>query len=423
MLDQTGEQPLEPRRPEDTSDAPLSGPWVPPPPANPSTPLDSAPSVDADAEDSTTVEDHQPGAPESPPASPPLTGLAGEHDTESDPGEEPDNLGAPPAPAAAPAPEDTPSGPGHWLRRIREARREHRPDAAVAEREDSEGDGGARSDSGPDDEATVPPPQPAGLALPSLPLPWTAHMTALTGIATLTFLMFVLVEPTPRWVLLVGAGAVLLGMEGTLRAVWREPFASGGDTVPYLFLPTLYTFSAPILIEHNADGYAAPLWAVVAGLGFAAVVAAEVMSVRTGSWLYPHARLVASAAAYFVAFTLFAMTYVLEPGLPAALVATWLVATMLAVALLREGEVDPVETAIFATVAGLVVAQARWLLFFLPVGDYLAGLALLLAFFLTIGLLHSHVTRQLSAAVALEYSAITAVGLALVVGARVAGIA
>lgn len=260
-------------------------------------------------------------------------------------------------------------------------------------------------------------------AWPTHPRYWNGYLAVLTGLATLAFLMFVLAEPSPRWILLVTAGAVAAGMDGALRATWRASFASGEDTTPYLFLPALYAFAAPIVIEHNVTGRAALLWAVIAGLGFGAIAVAEVLSVRTGSRLYPYARMVTGGAAYFTAFALLAMTYVLHLGLLPAVVASSLVGTMLAIEVVREGEVDPVETVIFAALAGLVVAQVRWLLFFLPVDGYLAGLTLVLVFYLVTGVLHSYVMRQLTAITAAEYVLVTAIGMVLVGAARAAGLA
>ena len=260
-------------------------------------------------------------------------------------------------------------------------------------------------------------------AWPTHPHYWNGYLALLTGLGTLAFLMFVLVEPSPRWILLVAALAVTAGLDGALRATWRVPFAAGEDTTPYLFLPALYVFAAPLLIEHNVSGHVAILWALVAGLGFGAVVVAEVLSVRTGSWRYPYARMVTTGTAYVAAFSLFSMTYVLDLGLVAALVATWFLATMLAVEVVREGEVDPVETVIFAALAGLLVAQARWLLFYLPLDGYLAGLTLVLVFYLVSGVLHSYVTRQLTAITATEYALVTTIGVILVGAARVAGLA
>jgi hypothetical protein len=254
-------------------------------------------------------------------------------------------------------------------------------------------------------------------------LPVNAYAVVLTGIATAVFFGFLLIEPTPRWLLLVGAIAIIFGMDGTLRATWREPFASEGDTTAYLFLPALYVFGAPIIVEHNVPGY----WLLPAGLlisaGFGAIVLAELISVRPGAPEYPAARLITTAAAYFVLFSLASMTYVFEVDLVMALVAIGLVAAMLGVEVLREGEIDQMETMLLALVTAAIVVQARWLLHYLPIDLYLAGLLLTLVFFVTTGLLHAHVQRQFSTVLAAEYTAIAGAGLALIVVARVSGMA
>ena len=258
---------------------------------------------------------------------------------------------------------------------------------------------------------------------PSHPRYWNAYLAVLTGLAALSFLVFVLVEPSPRWILLVTAGAVIVGMDGVLRATWRAAFANGEDTTPYLFLPALYVFAAPMLIEHTVTGHSVIMWALIAGLGFAAIAVAEVLSVRTGSRLYQYARMVTTGSAYFSAFSLLSMTYVLHVGLVPSLIAAWLIGTMLAIEVVREGEVDPIDTAVFAAVAGLVVAQVRWLLFFVPIDGYLAALTLVLVFYLVSGVLHSYVLRQLNAVTAGEYALVAAIGLGLVGVAKAAGLA
>ena len=95
----------------------------------------------------------------------------------------------------------------------------------------------------------------------------------------------------------------------------------------------------------------------------------------------------------------------------------------LAVEVVREGEVDPVETAVFAAVAGLVLAQVRWLLYFVPVDGYLAGLTLVLVFYCVAGVLHAYVLRRLTPVTAAEYGLVTAIGMVLVGAARAAGLA
>ena len=53
---------------------------------------------------------------------------------------------------------------------------------------------------------------------------------------------------------------------------------------------------------------------------------------------------------------------------------------LFAFGLLREGEGDHVETLLLACGGGVVVAEARWILQFMPLDSYPAGLVLLLSF-------------------------------------------
>lgn len=251
----------------------------------------------------------------------------------------------------------------------------------------------------------------------------SAHLAVLTGVATVVIVAFLLIEPSPRWLLLLGAAAVVFGLDGTLRQTWRAPFALGQETAPFLFAPALYMLAVPVLIEHNVSGEFALLVGIGAGLGFGGLAWAEVASVRPQAAEYEQARIVVTANTYLAGFAIFSLSYVFEIGLPAAVIATSIAAAMLAVEILREGEIDPMETLGLSLVAGIIVGEFRWLLYYVPLDTYLAGLTLLLVFYLATGLLHSHVVRALNRIIALEYGGIAAAGLALVVLARAAGLA
>ena len=254
----------------------------------------------------------------------------------------------------------------------------------------------------------------------------TAPLVILALLIGATFLMFVGIEPTPRWLLLFAAVMAVLGTDGMLRDAWPRPFhrvRDRADTTPYLFLPALVAVSIPLLIEHNVRGYLVVPSALLGTALFTAVLAAQVTSVRVNAPAYPLARLTSTAAAYFSAFTLLALSYVLQLDLIPALITAAIVGTMLGIEIFREGQVDPMETLIFSGVTGLVLAEVRLALYFIPVGGYLAGLALLLAFFLVSGLLHSHLTRHLNRMVAVEYVVIAAAGIILVALAGQAGLA
>lgn len=251
----------------------------------------------------------------------------------------------------------------------------------------------------------------------------SAHIAVTTGVATIVILAFLLIEPSPRWLLLLGAAAVVFSLDGTLRQMWRDPFTLGQETAPFLFVPALYMLAVPVLIEHNVSGELVLPVGLGAGIGFGALAWAEVASVRPMAREYEQARLLVTGNTYLTGFAIFSLSYVFEIGLPAAILATAIAATMLAVEVLREGEIDPMETLGLAAVTGIVVGEMRWLLYYVPLDTYLAGLTLLLAFYLVTGLLHSHVIRALTRTVAVEYSGIAAAGIALVVLARAAGLA
>ena len=254
----------------------------------------------------------------------------------------------------------------------------------------------------------------------------TAPLITLSLLMGSTFLMFVGIEPTPRWLLLFAAIIAILGTDGILRDAWPRPFRrvrDRADTTPYLFLPAMLAVTIPLLIEHNIRGYFVVTAALLGTVLFTAVLAAQVTSVRVAAPAYPLARFVATGGAYFVAFALISLSYVLELNLLPALITAMIIGTMLGIEIFREGQVDPSETLIFAAVTGLVLAEVRWTLYFIPVGGYLAGLTLLLAFFLVSGMLHSHLTRHLNRIVAAEYVVIAAAGIVLVALASQLGLA
>jgi hypothetical protein len=272
----------------------------------------------------------------------------------------------------------------------------------------------------------LPAQRPPARAVPAwLRLAASARVVALTAIVTLTMLFFLLAEPTPRWLLIVAAIAAALGVDGTLRATWRAAFseASPVETAEYLFLPVLYVLATPILIEHNARGYAVIPAGLAAGLGFGMILVAQLLSTPQPGQEHPAARLVGSAGTYFTAFAFFALFYVFDASLRPSVGAVALVSVMLAIEMLRDGQIDPLETIVYACISGLLLGELRWVLHYVPLDGYLAGLALVLGFFFVTGVIGSYMTRRLDAILAVEYVIVVALGLALVIAARATGAA
>ena len=250
-----------------------------------------------------------------------------------------------------------------------------------------------------------------------------AAAALLTALMTLTFLMFLLIEPTQRWIALFGVAVAALGADGVLRSARREPFTIGLDTTPQLFLPAVYALALPVFIEHNARGLWAPLAGLAAGAGFGALLLAEIHSVRLYEERYATARTVAGAATYLAAFALLSLTYTFDLDLVPAIAAAAIVSGLLSIELLRDGVLDPFDTLLFAAVTAVIVGELRWSLHFVPLDGHLAALALLLGFFFTTSVLHAHLVRQLTRTALAEHVLVVALGLMLIVAARAADLA
>ena len=246
-----------------------------------------------------------------------------------------------------------------------------------------------------------------------------ARVGLLVFVYAVGLLLFLAIEPTKPWILLVVTCLVALGSDGIIR---DHPFGDfRGDiaaTAPFLFLPTLLTLGSGLFLEDVAGGYWAVPGTAIAAVLMGAVVYAEHASVDHTSEAYGVARFILTVATYLTAFSFYSVVYTFEVSLVPAALAVGLVSLLLSVEVLREAEADPVRALVFAAVVGLIVAEARWGLYFLPLESYLAAVFLLLAFYLTSGLVQHHLTDDLHGAVLLEFLSIGAVGVAIVVIGR-----
>ena len=250
-----------------------------------------------------------------------------------------------------------------------------------------------------------------------------SHAVVLGAVVTLVFLMFVLTEPTQRWLLLLAVVVTAFGTDGVLRGGLPRTFALGLDTTPQLVLPALYALAIPLFIEENVRGFWSPICAIVAGLGLGLIVLAEAHSVREFERRADAARLVADGASYLTAFALFSLIAAADPGLAAAVAAAALVAGLLSIELLRDASLDLPHVLTFAVAAALISGELRWALHFVPLSGQLVAVVLLLALFFSGGVLAARLRGHLTLELLLQYAVLTALGLATVVAASAAGLA
>ena len=250
----------------------------------------------------------------------------------------------------------------------------------------------------------------------------SSRVPLLVGVFSVGVLLFLAVEPTKPWILLIVTAVVALGTDGILRehtAHRREREADIAWTAPLLFLPTLLTLAAGLFLEDVLSGYWVMPGVLVAALLMAMILYAEQVSLDGDHALYPGARFALNLGTYLTAFALYAVIYSFDVSLVPAALTVGLVSLLLAVEVLREAEADPLRALIFASVVGLIVAEARWALYFLPLESYLAGVFLLLLFYLTSGLVQHHLDDDLEPAVAFEFGVIALIGIVIVALGRI----
>ncbi len=239
--------------------------------------------------------------------------------------------------------------------------------------------------------------------------------------------LFLALEPTQAWVLLLTAGLVALGTDGIMRSYpGVHPFAPAQgrfrdmtDSAPYLVLPVLLALGSSLFLEDTVTGY----WIWAAAVGSAVVMAGvlytQYVSVNMLAPAYPAARFYLTVVTYLTAFAFYAVVYSFNVELVPASFAVGLVSMLLAVELLREAEVDPWRVLVYGAAIGLVVAEARWALYFLPLEGFLAAVFLMLTFYVCTGVIHHHLTSHLRWRVIAEFAGVTLLGLLVVVIGRI----
>jgi hypothetical protein len=231
--------------------------------------------------------------------------------------------------------------------------------------------------------------------------------------------LFLAVEPTKPWILLCVVALVGLGTDGILRAHARAQLTGVADTAPFLFVPVLFSLAAGLFLEEVILGY----WTVPAVIGAAVLLAASVygeyVSVLSHGPSYALGRFVLNVLTYLAAFAFFAVIYNYDVALVPAAIAVGLFSFLLAVEVFREAEADAYRALVFSAVIGLVVAEARWALYFIPLEGFLAAVVLLLVFYLATGLIQHYLTNHLNRTIATEFVLVTALGMVVVIAGRV----
>lgn len=217
-------------------------------------------------------------------------------------------------------------------------------------------------------------------------------------------------------VLLVG-----VAVAGTDRLVRLHPqarFHGAAATVLYLFVPGLFALgSALALNDLDSTVWRFVLW-ILFTFVFLVTVRMEYLTVDPEAETYELARFLLLFAIYLTALLLFVVVFTVDLPVLLGMVLVGATTFLLTIDILRELEPDSSTLWIQSGAVAVVLAEVRVALYYLSLADVLAGAFLLIAFYVATGLLQNRMSGRLDRGTWLVYAGVAAVGVLLVVVAR-----
>lgn len=153
-----------------------------------------------------------------------------------------------------------------------------------------------------------------------------------------------------------------------------------------------------------------PIWLgglIVFGVSIGLTISAEHAAIHPDAPNYGVARLVLNVLAYLMGFALFVIIYQTRTRSLVTGTLTLFIAALLAVDLLSVANVRIRRVLPFAGIVGLIIGESTWALNYWQVSAWVAGLLLLLIFYVSVNVAHQHLLERLSLSTLVELTAVT----------------
>ncbi|HDQ74233.1 MAG TPA: hypothetical protein ENN19_19375 [Chloroflexi bacterium] len=259
------------------------------------------------------------------------------------------------------------------------------------------------------------------------------HLSVLVAVLLLGSVLFRFIElPNQTWRLQLFGSPMEIRLTGTwlLTLLMIGLVCTGANLIlhghPHLadhperpiyvswILPGLLTGLSAYLLEQIVTG---PVW--IAGLLFAAVaisltISAEYTVVSPKSSGYPATRLALNMLAYLLAFILFTVIYQTRSRSIITATLMMLVAGVLALDLLSVADTPFQRVILYSGVVALIIGECTWALNYWQISAFVAGLFLILIFYVIVNVAHQYFLERLSWSVVVEFALVAIVALIVV---------
>jgi len=221
--------------------------------------------------------------------------------------------------------------------------------------------------------------------------------------------------------MILAVGAVTcIGTDYVLRAHPLMRFRPYRESMAWWLLPATLTVSACLFLRLLSDRYWPIAGLALTGLVLIGIWTAQYHLLDPDDEFARTARQGVLLATYLTAFAALAAIYSTKTRSLQTGSATFFVTTLLTYELLRSGRanVSAARRGLYALVIGLCLGETIWALNYLAIGGLAGGAILLLTYYVLSGVTQEHLGGGISRGRALEYGAISLLGLVMILSSR-----
>lgn len=189
---------------------------------------------------------------------------------------------------------------------------------------------------------------------------------------------------------LLATAAVALGVDRVVRLHPQWRFHGPVATVPFLFLPSLLALISVLALGESHSPAVVVSIGVLVVLLVAVTMMGEYLTVDPAAESYEIARFLLLFSIYVTALLSFVVTFIIDLPLALHVIIVFAVTLLLTADMLREIERDSTALWIQAGATALVMAECRWVVYFLSLSDVFAGVFILLVYYPMTGLVQEY---------------------------------